>query len=291
MMAGGEPAERALVLGGGGVAGIAWEAGMLAGLRTAGVDLSDADLIVGTSAGSVVGSFLAHDGDLAAAVQAMAEQAADRAAGRAGGPPAPPADMTAVMTAFAILFDPEIEPQEARARVGRLALETPVDGRADRLRAIADWLPDHGWPDRRLLVTAVDTADGGFTVWHADAGVPLPLAVMSSCAVPCVFPPVEIGGSRYMDGGVRSMTNADLARGASAVVVLEPMAHLAPRDRAEAELKEIGTDNIASVVPDQAAVDAFGLNVLDDALWGPAFEAGLAQASSAAGQVAAVWGR
>ena len=57
-------ATRALVLGGGGVAGIAWELGLLSGWAGEGVDVREADLVVGTSAGSVVGAQLRLDGDL-----------------------------------------------------------------------------------------------------------------------------------------------------------------------------------------------------------------------------------
>ncbi|HEY7487748.1 MAG TPA: patatin-like phospholipase family protein [Streptosporangiaceae bacterium] len=274
---------RALVLGGGGVAGVAWEAGMLAGLRDAGVDLSTADLIVGTSAGSIVGSFVGHDVDPAAAI--------DRIAADAEADPAPPAevDMDAVMTAFGILFDPNLDPQEGRRQVGQLALQAPVDSAGSRLEEIAHRLPSAAWPALRLLVTAVDTEDGAFKVWDRDSGVPLPTAVISSCAVPLVFPPIEINGRRYMDGGTRSVTNADLARGASAVVILEPLAHLSPRTALERELRELEPAPVAAIGPDEESINVFGMNVLDQTLWRPAFKAGLAQATQAAAQVRAVW--
>ncbi|MCH7719085.1 MAG: patatin-like phospholipase family protein, partial [Chloroflexi bacterium] len=75
---------RALVLGGGGPVGIAWEAGIIKGLLDGGVDATEADLIVGTSAGSVVGTQIASGRspqDLLAAQAAPSEGAAG---GRAG---------------------------------------------------------------------------------------------------------------------------------------------------------------------------------------------------------------
>ncbi|MFI6513006.1 patatin-like phospholipase family protein [Streptosporangium sp. NPDC050855] len=269
---------RALVLGGGGVAGIAWEAGVITGLRRAGVDLGEADLVVGTSAGSVVGTLLATGADLEAAV---------------GGPARPETttasavDMEAVMAAFSLLYDPTLEPQEARRRVGELALAVPDTGA--RIETIGDRLPVKEWPSRRLLITAVDAGTGEFTVWDRDSGAPLVSAVASSCAVPCVFPPVEINGRRYMDGGVRSASNVDLAAGSSVVVILEPLAHVSPRARFEAEVAELSDARVAHVGPDEAAIAVFGADVLDPALWRPAFEAGLAQASGVAGSVAEVW--
>jgi NTE family protein len=276
---------RVLVLGGGGVAGVAWEAGMLAGLRDAGVDLAKADLIIGTSAGSIVGSFVAHGVDVAEAIERYRAEGADGRAGRPGYV----VDMDAVLNAFAILFAPGVAPQDARVQVGKLALEAQVDGARERLADVGRRLPRQDWPARPLLVTAVDTADGAFVAWDRDSGVPLPDAVMASCCVPCVFPPIDINGRRYMDGGTRSVTNADLARGASTVVILEPMAHLSPRTTLEAELRQLGGARVVAVGPDRAAIDVFGVNVLDQALWQPAFQAGRAQSAAAAEEVRAVW--
>jgi NTE family protein len=274
---------RALVLGGGGIAGVAWEAGLIAGLQRAGVDVTTADLIVGTSAGSIVGSLVGHSIDAAEVIDRVAADS------DAQPPAASEVDMDAVMTAFGILFDPNIDPQDGRAQVGRMALDARVNGAAERLKAVGERLPSDAWPERPLLITTVDAEDGSFVVWDRNSGIPLPSAVMSSIAVPLVFPPVEINGRRYMDGGTRSVTNADLARGASAVVILEPMAHLSPRTALERELLELGDAQVVAIGPDQAAIDVFGVNVLDPALWSPAFQAGVAQAEASAASVRAVW--
>jgi len=272
---------RTLVLGGGGVAGIAWEAGIITGLRRAGVELGEADLIIGTSAGSVVGTLVATDADLESSVGAQADTEASNVSNVSA------VDMEAVMAVFGVLYDPSLEPREARRRVGEMALAVRDTGA--RIETIGNRLPVKEWPERRLLITAVDAGTGEFVVWERDSGAPLVAAVASSCAVPCVFPPVEIGGCRYMDGGVRSATNADLAAGSSAVVLLEPLAHVSPRSRLEAELAELGEATVAHVVPDEASVAVFGTNVLDPALWRPAFQAGLAQALSVQESVARVW--
>ncbi|MFF5108019.1 patatin-like phospholipase family protein [Streptosporangium sp. NPDC000509] len=272
---------RTLVLGGGGVAGIAWEAGIVTGLRRAGLELGEADLIIGTSAGSVVGTLVATEADLESAVGVQADTEVSNVS------TASAVDMEAVMAAFGVLYDPSLEPLEARRRVGEMALAMQDTGA--RIETIGNRLPVKEWPERRLLITAVDTGTGEFVVWERESGVPLVAAVASSCAVPCVFPPVEIGGRRYMDGGVRSATNADLAAGSSAVVLLEPLAHVSPRSRLEAELAELGEATVAHVVPDEASVAVFGANVLDPALWRPAFQAGLAQALAAQESVARAW--
>lgn len=275
---------RALVLGGGGIAGIAWEAGMLTGLAERGVDLTKADLIVGTSAGSVVGAFAAHGADLAAAIETLQERTRGATGSHSGG-----VDPDTVLSAFAILYDTSLDPQEARARLGRMALEAPVAERGAALEELGRMLPGQQWPQRRLIITGVDAEDGSFAPWEADSGVPLAAAVRASCSVPCVFPPVEIGGRKYMDGGTRSVTNADLAKGASAVVVLEPMGHLTPRETLRRELAELGDARTAVIGPDQAAIETFGADILSPALYGPAFQAGLNQAAAAVEQIRAVW--
>src|SRR5206468_7208827 len=114
-----------------------------------------------------------------------------------------------------------------RRRLGRLARAAADDGRtpteAQRRAAIESRLPRPEWPDRPLVVTAVDTGSGEFTTFTRPSGVELVAAVGASCAVPGVYPPVRVHGRRYVDGGMRSPANADLARGYDRVVVLAPV--------------------------------------------------------------------
>lgn len=260
----------ALVLGGGGVAGIAWEAGVVDGLRRAGTDLGAADLIVGTSAGSVVGTVLRQGADLESTITT-----------RAGlpGPRLKP-DMDALTQAFGIMADASLDPLDARRRVGKLALEAPTGDEESWIEVLSAGLPSAEWPSGRLLITGVNAETGEFTVWDRDSGVPLGLAIAASCAVPCVAPPVTINGARYMDGGVASPTNAELARGASLVVVLEPLASLRPREALRAELATVGAAETVVIEPDDAAAAAFGTDLMSQDLWLPVFQAGRDQATS-----------
>lgn len=259
----------ALVLGGGGVAGIAWEAGVVDGLRRAGTDLGAADLIVGTSAGSVVGTVLRQGADLESLITTRASLP---------GPQLSP-DMDALMRSFGILADTSLDPAEARRRVGKLALEAPTGDEGPWIKELSAGLPSSDWPSGPLLITGVNTETGGFTVWDRDSDVPLGLAIAASCAVPCVAPPVTINGTRYMDGGVASPTNAELARGSSLVVVLEPLASLRPREALRAELKATGASDTVVIEPDEAAVAAFGTDLMSHDLWRPVFAAGRDQAT------------
>ncbi|MHA6761934.1 patatin-like phospholipase family protein [Streptacidiphilus sp. PAMC 29251] len=260
--------ERALVLGPGSHDGTAWMAGLALGLRRDGVDLGEADLIVGTSAGAIVGALLAtgqNPGRLARADRPAAHRIN-----------ADPARMREV---FAVLGDRSLEPGEARRRVGRLALESISPGAEEALLAgRASLIGADAWPERRLMITAVDATTGEPVVWDRDSGVPLVHAVAASSAFPGAAPPVAIDGRRYMDGALRSGPNADLAAGARTLVVIEPMAHLFPREPLNQQVAALGADTVVTIGPDPASVRAFGSDPGDLAAWEPAYRAGLRQA-------------
>ncbi|HKF75717.1 MAG TPA: patatin-like phospholipase family protein, partial [Candidatus Dormibacteraeota bacterium] len=163
---------------------------------------------------------------------------------------------------------------------------------AGRLEVIAARLPVQEWPERPLRVTAIDTEDGRFVTWERSSGVPLTLAVASSCAVPWIYPPVTIRGRRYMDGGVRSPTNADLATGHDVVVIVAPTGGLSSAllDAEVADLRRAGS-RVEVVVPDAGAVEAIGPNPLDPARRAASARAGRGQAAAAAAVLAASAGR
>jgi NTE family protein len=129
-------------------------------------------------------------------------------------------------------------------------------------------------------VTAVDAESGEPVAWHSGSGVRLDRAVAASCAVPAVYPPVTISGRQYMDGGIRSATNADLAAGSSAVIVLNAIGHLTPREPLQRELAALGGAATLVITPDNAAAAVMGTNLLDAATAASSLEAGLTQAMS-----------
>jgi NTE family protein len=275
----------ALVLGGGGVLGIAWQTGLLNGLRLAGLDLSKSDLIIGTSAGAVVGAQLATGcalEDLYARLLAPAGPSPE---------PAPAPNLTAFTQAYRTAAPNGVMTQAARARLGALALAAETKSEDAHLQVIGALLPVHAWPERRLLITAVDAEDGGFVVWDKDSRVPLPLAVAASCAVPILFPPMTVHGRRYMDGGMRSATNADLAQGCEGAVILSPTGRrpgqTAPLEAEASRLRASG--NRAEVItPSDAATQAFGPNLMDPARRSAAAQAGQAQAATVVAALRAV---
>jgi NTE family protein len=273
---------RGLVLGGGGVTGIAWMTGLLAGLAEAGIDLSEADVVVGTSAGSVVGAQILSGPTLEDLYAAQLTDPTGELAARMGA--------TAMLRFITAALWPGDE-QRARARLGRAALKARTVPEAERRAVIERRLPSAEWPERSLLITSVDAETGELRVFDRDSGVPLPEAVAASCAVPLVWPPITIGGRRYMDGGVRSATNADLATGCDRVVVLAPITYALRRStRIASQLASLGAAVRSVVVsPDAQARKAIGGNVLDPAHRVASARAGHAQSAAVAESVAAVW--
>lgn len=274
---------RALVLGGGGITGIAWEIGVLAGLAAAGVDLDAADVIVGTSAGSVVGALVASG---VAVEDLYASQLVPPAAGGA----ARLGRLSLLRFLLASLWPGS--DQAVRARVGRMAAGARTkETSEERVAVIRQAIGDRPWPERTLLIAAIDSATGEERIFDRNSDAQLAEAVAASCAVPLVWPPVRIGGRDYIDGGVRSIANADLASGAERVVVLAPVTFARRRSgRIATQLATLGPAVRSIVVtPDAASRAAIGTNVLDPARRGVSAQVGRKQGSDIAGAVAAVW--
>ncbi|MYT15035.1 NTE family protein [Streptomyces sp. SceaMP-e96] len=277
-------AGTALVLGGGGLTGIGWEIGMLAGLAEAGIDLTDADVVIGTSAGSIVG---AHLSSRQLPLEEMYErQLALPEAGSA-------ARMgTAALARFAAIALRSRDTVSFGVRMGKLALAARTVTEAEQRTVIARTLGLTDWPARRLVVTAVDAATGERTSFDDTSGVGLLDAVGASCAVPGIYPPVTIDGTRWIDGGVHSTANADLASGYGRVVVVAPMAASGgpiAGPRAQGERLVRGGARVCVITPDRAARSAFGRNVLDPAKRADAARAGRRQAAVHAAEIRRVW--
>lgn len=267
--------EQALVLGGGGVAGIAWMTGLLAGLADAGQDITGAGVIIGTSAGANVaaqiGSGLGLD-------ELFARQTEP---GLQAGEIAAELDLETWAGQMSESLAGATSAQEVLRRLGAWAIGSQTVTEAARRAVIESRLPSHEWPLRPIRLTAIDCATGEMRVFDAQSGVSLVDAVSASSAVPGVWPPVTIGSSWYMDGGVRSMDNADLAEGAARITVVSPFGLSAPVELpvrladVVARLREGA--QVTVIEPDQESVAAMGANPLDPGTRAPAARAGRAQ--------------
>jgi NTE family protein len=290
--------ERALVLGGGGSAGNAWLIGVIAGLFDAGLDVTEADLIIGTSAGSTAAAQItgATPAELLADILSAAPQ---QRSGRVGpdrgrvplGPSADQMERTSGIIAAAE------DPADMRRRMGVAALEMDAasDGSAQtRWRAtVAARLPSRHWPERRVLITAVDAHTGEPVVFDRHSGVDLADAIAASCASGSAH---GIGDNRYIDGGYRRNENADLAAEYGRVLVLSPLGgrtrtplewgmHLAAQVD---ELRARGS-RVETILPDSNSRNAFGNNLMDLSTRPPAARAGFHQGGVLAEQLTEFW--
>jgi NTE family protein len=290
---------RALVLGGAGSAGNAWEIGVVAGLLDGCVDVTEADLIIGTSAGATVAAQICSEkrpAELFADILAEPPRphtgpvGSDRAR-LTNRPVADHLDRTNRIIAAAA------DPADMRRRMGAAAIE--IDAASDgawstRWRStVADRLPSQHWPERKMLITAVDALTGEPVVFDRESGVDLADAIAASTSSGAAY---RIGENRYIDGGYRRNENADLAAGYERVLVLSPFAG---RTRHPLEwgmqlavqmddLRAAGS-RIEAIFPDEHAVDAFGVNVMDPSTRPPAARAGHNQGRALAPQLTRLW--
>ena len=291
--------ERALVLGGGGSAGNAWLIGVVAGLFDTGLDVTTADLTVGTSAGSTAAAQLAGatptellDAILAADPhQRTGSPGSDR--GRV--PSRPVVDHLERMRKLIASAE---DAADLRRRVGAAAidLDAAPDGswQAQWRATVAARLPGQRWPKRRVLITAVDAETGQPVVFDRHSGVELVDAVAASCSS---GRPYRIGEGRYIDGGFRSNAdNADLAAGYTRVLVLSPFGgrSLQPLDwgmhlATQVDQLRDGGSKVETIFPDGDSEHMFGANAMDPSLRAPAARAGHAQGRSLAKQLTEFW--
>jgi NTE family protein len=266
-------AGSAVVLGPGGPVGTAWLAGLAAGLRLEGVDLGAAGLIVGTSAGAIVGALLACGGD----------------PGRLAAPPGPGpgaartgpgevrTDRDRLAEVFATLGDRRLDRGDALRRVGQLAVAASTGAEAAAVARMRFLVGTDEWPGGPLRITSVDAETGEAMIWDRHGSASLPEALAASTAFPATAPPITINGRRYIDGALRAGANADLAGDADVVIIAEPMSRVPGTSSATAS-----AGAVVRLVADSEAIQAFGPGMTSLATWVPAYQAGIRQAPQAA---------
>lgn len=287
--------DRALVLGGGGPVGIAWELGLAAGLEEGGVRIAQASRIIGTSAGSFAGAALASGRPAEGLVRAQVAQAQRASEARASdAKPSQVPDLGPLMR-FMARRPPDREmPAELCAEIGAFALAAKTMSE-DAFIASFGSVTSAGerWP-HGFACTAVDAVDGSFHLWEETSGVDLGRAIASSCSVPGIFPPISIRGRRYIDGGMRSATNIDLAKGFERVLVIAVLSNLAidmmrAGIQREIDVLKAGGAKVELIVPDANCLAAFGNNLMDASRRGDVALAGVAQGKVEAERIAAFW--
>ncbi len=282
--------KRALVLAGGGLAGIAWETGVLLGISDAvpevGQALLGSDVLLGTSAGSAVAAQIGSGLPLAElfARQVAAGETHEIHPGVSG---------EAITELFLnAMLTPNATREQKLQQIGAVALDVSTRGEtvpeSARRSVIAHRLPSHDWPQRTLRVTGIDITTGELVVFDKDSGVDLVDAVAASCAVPAAWPPVTIGDRQFMDGGVGSTVNMSAAADCGVAVALVPSGVDSPSPWGTPAAEEIDAFPGATlaVFADSESLAAFGPNSLDPACRLPSADAGRVQGRREAHRVA-----
>lgn len=292
--------HTALVLGGGGSTGNAWLIGVIAGLHASGVDVTNPDLTVGTSAGSTAAAQIAASApaELFAAAVAPVPEALRRPAS-AGADRGRPSPVSSHLARMNHIISSSSGAADMRRRLGAAAMESEAaanDTWQAKWRAVvASRLLDQRWPDRQVLITAVDAETGDPAVFDRGSGVELVDAVAASCSS---SRPYRVGDHWYLDGGYRSNAeNADLAAGYERVLVLSPFGgrslqpvewgmHLAT----QVDTLRAGGSGVETIFPDPDAEHLFGGNAMDISLRPAAAQAGYDQGRDLAGRLGGFWG-
>jgi NTE family protein len=290
--------KRALVLAGAGAAGNAWQLGLIAGLSDAGVDLTEADLIIGTSAGSTVAAQITsviRPADLYAAI--LTERPQPRAGG--AGPDrgrSPRLSGPAYMEWSNKIIGSAEDATDMRRKMGAAALERDASDGSSGARwrdIVAARLPSHHWPEQRVLIPAVNAHTGEPVVFDRHGGIDLVDAVAASTSA---MTPYRIGGNRYINGGYRRSSNADLAAGYGRVLVLEPFGGRTRQPpewgmdlATQVDELRAGGSTVQTVFPDAGAGDVFNANALDPSTRLPAARGGYDQGQALAEQLTVFW--
>jgi len=238
-----------LVLGGGGLTGIAWMTGLLFGLENKGFDIKSINRIIGTSAGSCVGAQICSNISLSDLYQRQIDfeqQVAELV---------PKIKYSKLLLQYLSRLFTKKNSKKYFQRIGNMAMKTATVAPIKRQQVIQKRLPEHDWPTKDLNIVAVDTTNGPL-VFNRNSGISLVDAVNSSCAIPGVWPPVQLGKNTYIDGGVRSVTNADYAIGSKLVLIISPI----PRASLTQEINtlEKNGSHVSLVTPDVNSKKAMG---------------------------------
>jgi NTE family protein len=296
----------ALVLGAGGSAGQAWQVGVIAGLAESGLDMTEAaDLVIGTSSGSTTAAWV-RSGIPAAELLAQVLSPPAQPVGQNRQQP-PTIAMATVFERMRAIGAAATSAAELQHAMGAFGLESDAvlePGAGQRRAMVAARLPRHEWPDRPMIVVAVNAHTGELAAFDRDSGVDLVDAITAAIALPGGAPTHSINGSRYINGGVRSADNADLASGYANVVVISPFSERSgplPEGQFEGLRRFPGADlasqvealreqgsHVEVITPDTDSRAAMGTNQMDPATRAPSARAGFAQGKREASRVALV---
>jgi NTE family protein len=276
---------RAVILGGGGVVGIAWEIGVLAGLKEAGIDLADhATALIGTSAGSFAATLVASGADIDERYQAQFAPAENEVNASMD-----PDIQSKYQAAFTSNYGQAIPLAKAFGEIAKTASTIDTELRTS---VVKTRLGISEWPDNELLyMTAIDADTGELVLLDRHSGLSIVEAASATGAVPGIWPMVVAGGRNWIDGGMISAHNTELGAGYDRVLVIAPVAETnGGFDTVEAAAEKLRpAAKVVTITLDDGAKEAIGMNFLNPDYRAIGAEAGRAHALKVADEVRATW--
>lgn len=247
--------EKALVLGGGGITGIAWESGVLAGLIDSGILVNHADKILGSSAGSYVGSILANGQNMKTYYEQLANNRDN-----ADNAQLDPSLFELWREAF---VEGKTDEQVIGKYLGDIINKSPSTvSLKERERSVRKRIGNVDWTPQ-LEITAINAKTGTLEYFNETSGISLMEAVMASGAVPGIWPHVDMLGASWIDGGMISSTNARLMANYKDIIILAPLDQkqgLVPSVYEDVETLKTNS-NVTLITPDQDSRNIIGTNI------------------------------
>lgn len=247
--------EKALVLGGGGITGIAWESGVLAGLIDSGILVNHADKILGSSAGSYVGSILANGQNMKTYYEQLANNRDN-----ADNAQLDPSLFELWREAF---VEGKTDEQVIGKYLGDIINKSPSTvSLKERERSVRKRIGNVDWTPQ-LEITAINAKTGTLESFNETSGISLMEAVMASGAVPGIWPHVDMLGASWIDGGMISSTNARLMANYKDIIILAPLDQkqgLVPSVYEDVETLKTNS-NVTLITPDQDSRNIIGTNI------------------------------
>ena len=247
--------EKALVLGGGGITGIAWESGVLAGLIDSGILVNHADKILGSSAGSYVGSILANGQNMKTYYEQLANNRDN-----ADNAQLDPSLFELWREAF---VQGKTDEQVIGKYLGDIINKSPSTvSFEERERSVRKRIGNVDWTPQ-LEITAINSKTGTLESFNETSDISLIEAVMASGAVPGIWPHVDMLGASWIDGGMISSTNARLMANYKDIIILAPLDQkqgLVPSVYEDVETLKTNS-NVTLITPDQDSRNIIGTNI------------------------------
>jgi NTE family protein len=247
--------EKALVLGGGGITGIAWESGVLAGLIDSGILVNHADKILGSSAGSYVGSILANGQNMKTYYEQLANNRDN-----ADNAQLDPSLFELWREAF---VQGKTDEQVIGKYLGDIINKSPSTvSFEERERSVRKRIGNVDWTPQ-LEITAINAKTGTLESFNETSDISLIEAVMASGAVPGIWPHVDMLGASWIDGGMISSTNARLMANYKDIIILAPLDQkqgLVPSVYEDVETLKTNS-NVTLITPDQDSRNIIGTNI------------------------------